>query len=230
MLYYEYRIRDEFDRVRQYATNLRRSFEIGRASEELLLDTRNLQVLCGSLRELLPEEVRGATNLGRHLGFMVFYLEKDEAQNCRGDIADICDKDLVELEAAFREWVRAAVKYDDELARGVSDLLVRREYDSAMRKAFVILRGRLAARFGVGSGVDGDALVNQVFGGKPHAALRLDDGERQAWRNLLAGLFGVFRNRVAHEDVQPSWQEADAVISMVNHVLTSLDQIAPRAK
>jgi hypothetical protein len=50
----------------------------------------------------------------------------------------------------------------------------------------------------------------------------MSDSERQAYRNLLAGLFGVFRNRFAHTDQQASWPEADAIISMVNHILGDL--------
>ncbi len=228
MLIYEYRLRDEFDRVRAYAKRVHDAVESGRSPEELLLDVQNLQALCEGLREMLPAEVRDQTNLGRHLHFLRYYLERGQIDNCRSDILDIHRMDLPALEAAFREWVRSSGNYDPQLVREVSDLVIKREYDSAVRKAFVVLRTRIAKHFGVEDGrLDGEALVNHLFGSNPHPKLQLTEPERQAWRNLLAGFFGVFRNRFAHEELRAEWHEADAVLALVNHVLRSLDEIAP---
>ncbi|RIE16718.1 hypothetical protein [Candidatus Cryosericum septentrionale] len=40
--------------------------------------------------------------------------------------------------------------------------------------------------------------------------------EREASRNLLAGLYDVFRNTLDHHNVDVPWHEAEAVIGMVN--------------
>ena len=42
-------------------------------------------------------------------------------------------------------------------------------------------------------------------------------------RDLLVGLFGVFRNRYSHRDVEPAWSEPAAVLGMVNWALRSVD-------
>jgi hypothetical protein len=68
-------------------------------------------------------------------------------------------------------------------------------------------------------------LVNRIFGRSGHPSLLLGDPERQAYRDLLSGLYGVFRNRYAHSDDGGSWYEADAVLSMVNCVLKQLDSM-----
>jgi len=43
-------------------------------------------------------------------------------------------------------------------------------------------------------------------------------------RNLLDGLFGVFRNVYDHRDVDPEWYEVEAVLSMINWALKRIDK------
>jgi hypothetical protein len=225
MLVYEYRVRDAFDRFRNYALRLRQMFDAGRDPDELLGDAENLRELYANLREILPKEVRDTSNLGRHLSFMTDFLRKGQPSRCRQDVEEILNLDLPNLESAFREWCKSLVHYDEELAEKIGDLLVRAEYDSAVRKAFVILRARLKAGFGIHEELDGADLVNRIFGRSGHPSLLLGEPERQAYRDLLSGLYGVFRNRYAHRDDGGSWYEADAVLSMVNCVLKQLDSL-----
>jgi hypothetical protein len=44
-------------------------------------------------------------------------------------------------------------------------------------------------------------------------------------RNLLSGLFIIFQNIYGHNDIEPEWSEADAVLSMVNWALLEIEQI-----
>ena len=57
----------------------------------------------------------------------------------------------------------------------------------------------------------------------------LPQSERQAFRDLLAGLYGVFRNTYGHQDQEAPWHEADAVLSMINTVLKRLEDLATRS-
>ena len=50
--------------------------------------------------------------------------------------------------------------------------------------------------------------------------------EREALRNLLTGLYGTFRNTVDHHDIAVSWQEAEAVIGMINWALLRLSALS----
>ena len=106
-----------------------------------------------SLRALLPEDVRNAGSIGRHLAWMIDWLKKDNSSSCRQDIVDICERDLDDLEKAFVEWYRRPGHYDKELIDKVGDLVARREFDSAIRKGFVILRERLAKKYGITDGL-----------------------------------------------------------------------------
>ena len=73
--------------------------------------------------------------------------------------------------------------------------------------------------------LDGMELVNTIVGRNSDAVKTLRENERQAMRDLLAGMYGVFRNRFAHSDAEPMWAEADAIISMINHVLQEVSRI-----
>jgi hypothetical protein len=54
MLIYEYRVRDEFLRVREYAKNVRDKFELELAPADLLLDAKSLRAQYERLNEMLP--------------------------------------------------------------------------------------------------------------------------------------------------------------------------------
>jgi hypothetical protein len=222
VLLYEYKIRDQFESLRGYAERVRAAFDAKEPGPELLADARNLETLYDHLIGLLLQDVRGAGNCGRHIGWMIRRLEENAPECCRQDIVDICERDISDLERAFRDWCQRFDHYDKELIDKVTDLMVRQEYDSAIRKAFVILKARLCSAFGEPVENDGLALVNRVFGKEGHPRLVLENTERQAMRDLLAGLYGVFRNRFAHTDSVASWHEADAIVSMVNYVLKQI--------
>jgi hypothetical protein len=79
-------------------------------------------------------------------------------------------------------------------------------------------------------------LVNYVFGGKGELARALDpvhektpDGREylasvQSMRDLLAGLYGVFRRHLAHTSLDVPFHEAEATLSMINYALKWLDE------
>lgn len=225
MLIYEYRVRDEFLKLREYANNVRQKFQRDAQPEDLLLDVKSLRSHYERLEEMLPEQIQGQSNTGRHIGFMEHYLQKGDCDACSSDIEDLCERDITELEDAFQAWCKNPDHYDSELVRAISDLLAHRQFDSAIRKAFIVLKERLCKRFKVSRELDGPDLVNKIFGKNSDAIKNLSETERQAMRDLLAGLYGVFRNRFAHRDEEPSWVEADAVISMINHVLQEISRI-----
>jgi Protein of unknown function (Hypoth_ymh) len=225
MLIYEYRVRDEFLRLREYATNVRDKFQRDASPEDLLLDVKSLRVHYERLNEMLPEQVQGKSNADRHIGFMEYWLGKKDRNACGSDIEDLCERDITELENAFQAWCKNPDHYDSELVMAISDLLAHRQLDSAIRKGFIVLKERLCKRFRVSRELDGTDLVNTIFGKNSESIKSLSEPERHAMRDLLAGLYGVFRNRFAHRDEEPSWAEADAVISMINHVLQEVSRI-----
>lgn len=84
---------------------------------------------------------------------------------------------------------------DQRLRDAVTPLMQGGHYDSAVRKVFVVLTDRLRRAFGVSEQIDGDDLVNLVFGKGGNIPVALDDSKKQAMRNLISGFYGVYRNR-----------------------------------
>jgi len=230
MLLYEYRIRDEFKRIADYAENVRKKFAAEATAEDLFGEAENLAALWDNLKSMLPKEIRSKSGIERHIGWMKIRLRDGSPQKCYADIEDICNCDIPALETGFREWCKSKAHYDFELAENTTELIVRHELDSAVRKAFVILTARLCSTFEVSDNVDGPALVNQVFGKKAgRLAAVLEEYGCQSTRDLLAGMYGVFRNKYAHRDEETEWFEAEAVLTMINFALKDIDRIASLA-
>ena len=77
---------------------------------------------------------------------------------------------------------------------------------------------------GLSANLDGIDLVNRVFGKDGCLADQIDTDEREPLRNLLAGLYGVFRNFYGHRDKEPEWYEADAILAMINWSLKEIER------
>jgi hypothetical protein len=94
MLLYEYQLRDQIDKLRQYAATVLSKFERNAPTSELLADTTNLKQVYDMLRDILPQEIKDAGNCGRHIGWMIHRLKEDSPKSCEGDIRDICSNDV----------------------------------------------------------------------------------------------------------------------------------------
>lgn len=218
MLIYVDEVQREIDDILVYAGLVREKFDAGRDAKELLLDARALDVRIQNLYAMLPEG-RMIGNALRHTHFMIYYLERDEAGSCAGDIVDICEHDLPAVSQAMRDWSSKLAWVDADLRRDILPLIRFCQFDSAIRKAFVILKTRLCHKFGLDERTDGEDLVNAIFGAKSPHLSHLSAAEKTAYRNLFAGMFGLLRNRFAHNDMQPDLSDLDTALANVNMCL-----------
>lgn len=187
------------------------------------------------LMSSLPGPVAETSAMNQHLSFAEYYLNKHDWNGVLSNVRDIAECDLVNIRQAFCNWLDTSVEFDEELKAGVSDLLVRQQLDSAARKAFVILKGRLVSvacvlggdRVGLNR-MDGNDLVGRIFAANGFVPVsgRMTKGDCQALMFLLQGLYGTFRNVVDHNDVIVPWHEAEAVISMINWALLRLSALS----
>jgi len=101
-------------------------------------------------------------------------------------------------------------------------------WDSAARVALVVLEERLRRVAAITDpNRTGRHLVNDVFGGKGRLADRFEsESERNGYRDLYAGVVGVFRNRYAHRLVDPEPEDGGALIVFVNLLLKMTDDLA----
>jgi len=45
-------------------------------------------------------------------------------------------------------------------------------------------------------------------------------------RNLISGFYGVYRNRIAHNDVEPGLAQTRAIMEMANRIILDIEAIA----
>ncbi|PJL12607.1 hypothetical protein B9Y72_07295 [Stenotrophomonas maltophilia] len=193
---------------------------------ELLTLQKSLGEECLKLVEVTGLDWNQCGNLGRHLTFLKYYLDRNDKDACQGDIRDIVFWDLPTALRNLPEVIDEYQHYDQKLKDGVVPLINGTHYDSAMRKIFVILTERLRRAFGVAEEIDGDELVNLVFGRGGRIPVALDEPKKQAMRNLISGFYGVYRNRIAHNDVEPGLAQTRAIMEMANTIILDIEAIA----
>lgn len=165
-------------------------------------------------------EILKKTELRRHVKFVKLYINKNQKEYCEGDIECILEEDLDDLLMHYLEE-QGNKKFDQILHDAVSSLIETAELDSAVRKSFVLLSERLRNKYNIPKGVDGTELVNRVFGKKGES--KLDDSERENFRNLLSGMYGLFRNDYMHNS--NDGEEALSIVHMINTLLLRIEKL-----
>ena len=217
--------------IRQYqqaydkAIELYNLFDDAEPSELL----RVQQVLAEEVEKLLSIsglEWNQCASLRRHLTFLTYYLKRNDKDGCAHDIRDILFYDLPTALKSLISQSSESAHLDQRLSDAITPLIEGKHYDSAIRKTFVLLTDRLRRSFGVQEEFDGDNLVNLVFGKGGKVPVALDDAKKQAFRNLISGFYGVFRNRFTHNDVEPSLAQVQTIVEMANTIILEIEAIA----
>lgn len=176
-------------------------------------------------------EVAGLTwdqcgSLGRHLTFLTYYLKRNDKESCALDVRDIVFFDLPSTLKALIAQSSDDQHFDQRLKDAVFPLLDGGHHDSAIRKAFIVLTDRLRRAFGVKVEIDGEDLVNLVFGKGGKLSIALDESKKQALRNLISGFYGVYRNKYAHNDGDADASDARAIVEMANQIILEIERVA----
>lgn len=221
---------DRMQQLEQATEAFRQKFKSRLGAKKLLPEAKELVAKYDELVAVMPKESIFVGHARRHLGFLIHYLERDQKTNCESDIEQLCETDFPAMRGFYLEWLGKSAAVDAELQTKVMGLLTKREFDSAIRKSFIVLTERIRSHFKLAKGIDGPELVNQVFGSKSTVALPLDAAQKQAFRDLLAGLYGVYRNKYAHNDCNPDWIEVVGLVSFVNLALRELAGLQPPKK
>lgn len=215
----------QYQRTHDKAVQLFGLFEDAKPAE-LLRVQQELGELATQLVEDAGLEWGQCGSLGRHLNFLSYYLKRNDKEGCSADIKDIL---FYDLPATLRSLIAGAAEeqfLDEKLRDSVYPLLSGGHYDSAIRKTFIVLTDRLRRAFGVKDEVDGEDLINSVFGKGGKIPVTLSDSKKQALRNLISGFYGVYRNRYAHNDTEAEFKDARAIIEMANQILCEIEAVA----
>jgi Protein of unknown function (Hypoth_ymh) len=229
MLMFVDELNRELDDLMEIASLIDQKFEAERDAAELLIDARFLYKRIENLKQMMPEGTSIGSGL-RHAGWMIHWLERSDKRSCRQDITDILSTDLPAARNSLKKWANELTYLDVGLREELSPLIRFKEFDSAIRKAFVVLKDRICEKFELDKIEDGQKLVNKLFSPDGPAIDGIENQSRQAYRDLYAGMFGLMRNRYAHNNVQATLTELDAVISAVNLCLHLIGDFRSKEK
>ena len=192
---------------------------------ELLRLRAILEVEFQRFLELSGLDVAHCGEFSRHLSFLEHYLRKNRKVECRNDIENIVSRDLPTALNSFLSTFDEQPHLDPRLRDTVLPLIRGKHFDSAVRKIFVVLTEWLRLVFDVQGEVDGDDLIIQIFGKGGKLLVAVGDAKRQAMRNLISGFYGVYRNKYAHNDRQPSLAETRAILEMANAIILEVESL-----
>ena len=117
---------------------------------------------------------------------------------------DILNYDLPKLQSEYTAYLKSNPHLDWMLRKECESLLVQGEFDSAIRKAFIVLKERAVKLYKIDP----------------------DKDKRIAFRNFVSSLFGYYRNLYAHNLRQDSEAAAEVVFSSINYILKVMEEHA----
>jgi len=209
--------------LKSIARELDTLFEDKQEASLLLRVNEQLISKYNELISILPSDFSDPSSFKRHSAFIIKYLKLDKKEPCRHDIVDILNYDIPKLEEALISYFDRPADFDEELSQKISKLIEADEWDSVIRKSFVVLTERLRKRFCPSEkGKDGSELINYIFGNKSTIETGFNHDEKAALRNLLDGLYGFYRNKWAHSDKEPNRAELDSIVYIINDILRNI--------
>lgn len=210
------------------------------AAAEARVSTGELELLIeaarGSLEGLQSLTGVSATSLRRHLAFISRNHGRGRPEDSDGDVRDIRERDLMEVVQEVTDWI--ATTDNTEVAEAAGSAWERRDYDGAVRSAFVRLETRMRERARVSAtdgGMVGRRLVNRLLPDNgvsarwnPEGLLgRLKEQEQVAARELFLGALGLFRNATGHRETGYTREEAADVLSLIALCFRLLAKVSP---
>ena len=162
-------------------------------------------------------------NLIRHLGFIDYYLDMSQAENCTQDPVDILQRDLPQRLQSFNEWYEQRSSNDASFVARVNRLHARGQTNAAVREAWAIFKTRMVKAFNLPTDLDGERLAVKLFGPDGATASILDSEVREGYLNLFKGLYALSRNPTTHNDVLPDPQKAEAVLALISSALSEIE-------
>ena len=121
------------------------------AVEKYLPDLRSTAAsLCTAVDkflEALPsevrEQIRGHTNLMRHLCWIDYWLGKRSPDSCMGDPVDIVAYDLPDALGLFEEWYERQSPTDSILGTRLEPHITNGQLNAALREAWPVFKTRM---------------------------------------------------------------------------------------
>jgi len=226
MIILEYKIEELFNLLdRTGRSLLKRLNDEELDYEEIDLKLHLLEMSFSQLERLLSHvKTDRFQAFHRHVGF----IRKDAEKFGEGNLKDILNVDLPTIKKLYYEEMKKFPFLDPILREACEELLVTCQFDSAIRKAFIVFKERAVDKFDLSSDLDGEKLINTLFSPKDGLiVISEEESKRIAFRNYCSGLYGYFRNDFAHNLVENPEYATDAVIASINMLLRVLEVYSP---
>jgi len=101
----------------------------------------------------------------------------------------------------------------------IQPLIQHNQYASAIRAIFAHLATRIRGHCRLPDNVDGADLIHKLFGKGSTKSRYFTESEKQAYRDLFSGTYGVLRNKFMHNDAIPTYLELITAIANANLLL-----------
>lgn len=221
MLIIEYKVAEIFAKLTEYAEALlREAEEDQRDYYDAQLKIQLIREKLQDLKKLYPKG--NYSKIYQHLWFA-----EHHPRYLRDNTVDILNYDLPKFQSEYRDYLKSNPHLDPILKNECESLLLQGEFDSVIRKAYVVLKERAVSVYSMERNLDGDAMVNFLFASESGVIkIDSDKDKRNAFRNFVSGLFGYFRNLYAHNLHQDSEAAAEVVFSSINYILKVMEEHA----
>lgn len=228
MLILEYKIAELFIELEKLAQSLKKTLESDKIDyDEAILKLDLLNNKFSELERLLPKlNTDRIDAFHRHISFIRRYILNQNLS--QGNLEDIIQSDIPGIKDAYYVHLKTFPYLDSVLKEECESLLANAEYDSAIRKAFLIMKDRAVSKYNAPVNLDGEALVNYLFAPDSGKIVVDQDRTKQvAFRNFCAGFFSFFRNTYAHNLVDNPEFAAESVLATINMILKIMDKNVP---
>lgn len=202
-----------------------KSEEFSTALAELRELRNAMERAVDALDHAFPADVEWLHSARRHIGASRYWIDKQ--RNLRGwgsDPQTIVEHDLPAAIGAFNTWYEAASQIDGDYAERLLEFHGYAQINSAHREAWAIFKTRATQLFDLPENLDGHKLADRLFGDDQPAVSVLTAAERRGYRELMKGLYTLYRNPVSHNDSDPNPAVTDAVTALIGACLA---RIAP---
>lgn len=178
-----------------------------------------------TLDHVFPADVKWLGGARRHLGWSRYWIDKERHPRGWGsDPQTIIEHDLPAAMDAFNTWYETASQIDGDYTERLREFHSSAQINSAHREAWAIFKTQATLLFDLSDDLDGYKLVDRLFGDEQSAVSTLTAKERRGYRELMKGLYTLYRNPVSHNDSDPNPAVTDAVTTLIG---TCLARITP---
>lgn len=185
----------------------------------------NLEDVSTRLLKSIPSRIANKSNLGRHVDFLGYWLNRDNKKSCTSDILDICLRDLPELQNLLLVYSSQQWNLDNELVSRTGELIEMGKFPEVIRNVFLVLTERLRSLKRGVKARDGHALIEELFGDSGRLVCYITNDSRLGMRNLLLGLYSMIRNLHAHHQIEATGPEAVGLVLIADRVIKQLNDI-----